>query len=106
MIARIWKGTTSREKALAYKTFLEKEIFTELTDDPIKGFRKIQVLTRNLGNEVEFTTIMWFDSIEAVKIFAGENYEQAYVSEKARTFLTQFDKQSIHTEVVSEYIAL
>lgn len=58
-------------------------------------------MRRELESEVEFTTIMWFDKIESVKQFAGENYETAYVPEKVREFLSRFDDQSIHWGVLN-----
>jgi hypothetical protein len=59
-------------------------------------------LRRSLENEVEFVTIMWFDSIEAVRSFAGEHYEAAVVPTKARALLSRFDARSQHYEVKAE----
>jgi hypothetical protein len=50
-------------------------------------------------NEVEFVTVMWFDSIEAVRAFTGENYEVDVVPERARTVLSRFEERSQHYEV-------
>jgi len=52
-----------------------------------------------LGGEVEFVTVMWFDSVDAVRAFAGEDYEAAYVPEKARVILSRYDARSQHYEV-------
>jgi hypothetical protein len=52
-----------------------------------------------LGAEVEFVTIMWFDSLDAVRSFAGEDYEVAVVPQKARALLARFDARSQHYEV-------
>jgi hypothetical protein len=59
-------------------------------------------LRRSLEDEVEFVTIMWFDSIEAVRTFAGEDYEAAVVPPKARALLSRFDARSQHYEVKAE----
>jgi heme-degrading monooxygenase HmoA len=101
MIARIWRGYTNHENENAYETLLRHEIFTGIANRNIEGYKKIQLLRRNINDEVEFITIMWFESIEAIKIFAGEDYEKAVVPDKAKTLLKRFDKISQHYEVVS-----
>ena len=102
MISRIWHGYTTPQNADAYESLLKAEIFTGIRDRNIAGYKGIQLLRRNLGTEVEFITVMWFDSIEAVKIFAGKEYEQAVVPPKARALLSRFDEPSKHYEVKAE----
>ncbi len=99
MISRIWHGWTTLENAEAYESLLKKEIFIGIKNRKIEGFKEIQLFRRNIGDEVEFITIMWFDSLESVRIFAGENYELAVVPSKARTLLSRFDTRSQHYEV-------
>ena len=99
MISRIWHGWTSPDRAAAYEKLLKNEIFTGIHKRHIKGFRAIQLLRRNAGQEVEFVTIMLFDSIGAIRIFAGEDYEQAVVPPEARLLLSHFDDRSQHYEV-------
>ena len=99
MISRIWHGWTTRDKADQYEMLLKEEIFVGIQDRHIRGFRNIQLLRRNVGEEVEFVTIMSFDSLEAVREFAGEDYEAAVVPEKARAVLSHFDQRSQHYEV-------
>jgi heme-degrading monooxygenase HmoA len=99
MIGRIWHGYTIPENADAYESLLKSEIFLNIRDREIPGFQEIQLFRRNIGNEVEFITIMWFDSIEAVKAFAGEEYEVAVVPPKARAILSRFDERSQHYEI-------
>jgi hypothetical protein len=65
----------------------------------IAGYRGIQLFRRSLEDEVEFVTIMWFDTIEAVRTFAGEDYEVAVVPPMARLLLSRFDHRSQHYEV-------
>ncbi|MCJ7446200.1 MAG: hypothetical protein MUO72_00755 [Bacteroidales bacterium] len=96
MISRIWHGYTTFENADAYETLLKQEIFVGIKNREIKGFTEIHLLRRNLINEVEFITIMWFDSIESVKEFSGDDYERAVVPQKARKLLAHFDKRSQH----------
>ena len=99
MIARIWHGWTSFDKADKYEHLLKEEIFTGIHKRNIKGFREIQLLRKGLKNEAEFITIMWFDSIDAVIEFAGKDYEKAVVLPKAEALLSRFDKKSTHYEV-------
>jgi heme-degrading monooxygenase HmoA len=96
MIVRIWHGWAATEQAEAYERLLRQEIFAGIENRSIKGYRGIQLLRRTLAAEVEFTTMMRFDSLEAVREFAGDDYEVAVVPEKARTLLKRFDERSQH----------
>lgn len=102
MISRIWHGWTLPANADAYEALLKREIFVGIESRQIPGYRGIHLLRRDLGDEVEFVTIMWFDSIDAVRAFAGEDYETAVVPAKARTLLARFDARSQHYEVKAE----
>jgi len=102
MISRIWHGYTTFENADAYENLLKDEIFVGIKRRKIIGYRGIQLLRRNFENETEFITIMWFDSIESVKVFAGEDYEKAVIPEAARKILARFDEKSQHYEVKNE----
>ena len=99
MISRIWHGYTTFENAHTYENLLKEEIFVGIHDRNILGFREIQLFRRELGGEVEFITVMWFDSLDAVRAFAGEDYELAVVPPKARAVLSHFDGRSQHYEV-------
>lgn len=99
MISRIWHGWTAPEQADAYESLLKQEIFINIGKRQIKGYKGIQLFRRNVEREVEFITVMWFDSIEAVKEFAGEDYEKCVVPESARKILSRFDTISQHYEV-------
>ncbi len=102
MIGRVWHGWASLEKADAYDALLRQEIFIAIQGRRIPGFREIQLFRRSVGAEVEFMTIMWFDSLDAVRTFAGEDYEQAVVPAAARALLSRFDDRSQHYEVRAE----
>ncbi len=102
MISRIWHGWTRPEQADAYETLLKQEIFVGIEGRNIHGFRSIQLLRRNLPAEVEFVTIMEFETLDAVRVFAGEEYELAVVPPKARALLSRFDERSQHYEVRAE----
>lgn len=99
MISRIWHGWTSPGNADAYESLLKKEIFVNIGNKNIKGYKGIDLLRRSTGNEAEFITIMWFDSIEAVKEFAGEDFEKCVVPENAKALLLRYDLISQHYEV-------
>jgi heme-degrading monooxygenase HmoA len=99
MISRIWHGYTTPENADVYENLLKEEIFVGIRDRSIPGFREIQLFRRELEHEVEFITVMWFDSLDAVRAFAGEEYELAVVPPKARAMLSHFDERSQHYEV-------
>jgi antibiotic biosynthesis monooxygenase (ABM) superfamily enzyme len=99
MIGRVWHGWTSPENADVYEDLLKTEIFPGIAAKQVAGYRGIQLLRRPVENEVEFVTIMLFDSWEAVKEFGGEDYERAYVPPKARQVLARFDDRSQHYEI-------
>ena len=99
MISRVWHGYTTPENADIYENLLKEEIFVGIHDRNIPGFHEIQLFRREFGNEVEFIIVMWFDSMDAVRTFAGEDYEVAVVPEKARAVLARFDGRSQHYEV-------
>lgn len=100
MISRIWHGWTSRENAAAYEALLRSEILPGIASREIRGLSGAHLLRRDVPEGVEFVTILWFDTIEAVREFAGEDYESAVVPEKARRLLTRFDARSQHYETV------
>jgi heme-degrading monooxygenase HmoA len=102
MISRVWHGWTTPGNADAYESLLKAEIFLGIQNRKIAGYRGIHLFRRPLRNEVEFVTVMWFDSIEAVRAFAGEDYEVAVVPPKARALLSRFDERSQHYEVRAE----
>ena len=99
MIARIWHGWTTPDNADQYENLLKEEIFVGIENRRIRGFRSIQLLRREVDKEVEFVTIMLFDSLDAVREFAGEDYETAVVPAKARAVLSHFDERSQHYAV-------
>lgn len=99
MISRIWHGYTTIENADTYEKLLKNEIFVGIKNRNIKGYKGLQLLRRQLENETEFITIMWFDSVDSVRDFAGRDYEKAVVPDKAQKVLSRFDKKSQHYEV-------
>ena len=98
MITRIWHGWTTPANASAYEKLLRTEIFIGIGARRIGGYRGISLCRRDAGAEVEFVTIMWFDSLDAVRAFAGEDYAVAVVPPKARAVLSRVDAVSAHYE--------
>lgn len=99
MIGRIWHGWTTPENADKYERLLKEEIFPGIAAKKVAGYRGIQLFRRPLEHETEFITIMWFDSWDAIKQFAGEHYEEAYVPPAAQEVLERFDGRSQHYEI-------
>jgi heme-degrading monooxygenase HmoA len=100
MISRIWHGYTTFENADTYERLLKEEIFIGIKNRNIKGYMGIQLLRRQLDTETEFITIMWFDSLDSVREFAGKDYEKAVVPDKAQKVLSHFEKASQHYNVL------
>ena len=99
MISRLWHGWTSLENADAYEHLIRHTIFPGIVARKIAGFQHIELFRRPLGNEVEFITVMWFASWEAVKDFAGPDWEISVVPPAARAVLSRFDDKAQHYEV-------
>lgn len=100
MIARLWHGWTTPGNADAYETLLRTEVLPGISR--IAGARGAYVLRSGLEDEVEFVTITLWDSLDAVREFAGDDYEVAVVPPPARRLLARFDERSRHYETVIE----
>lgn len=100
MICRIWRGWTVPEKAEAYDRIVRTLVIPAIEDRHIAGFSQIDIMKRDLGDEVEFQTVMWFDSLESVRQFMGEDYAVSHVPAAAREVLKRFDERAVHYEVI------
>ena len=98
MIFRIWHGWTDPANADAYQRTVQDEVFEIIALKKVAGYRGIDLLRRESGDEVEFVTIMRFDSLDAVKQFAGTDYERSFVPPQARSILKRFDDHAQHYE--------
>jgi heme-degrading monooxygenase HmoA len=98
VIARLWRGWTSPDDASAYEEFLRTTMFPSIHG--VAGFAGADLLRRDDGDEVAFVTITRFESLDAVRAFAGDDYEAAVVEPEARALLTRFDERSTHYELV------
>lgn len=100
MICRLWRGWTSPANAAAYEAIVRGEVIPGIEALRIRGFLHIDLMRRDLGSEVEFQTLMWFDNLESIKAFMGEDYEVSHVPPAARAVLSRFDQRAAHYEVV------
>ena len=99
MILRYWRGWTTSANADAYEAIVEG-VLAEIAVREIAGYRGGFLLRRDIGPETEFATALLFDGMEAVREFAGADYEQAYVPDKARAVLARYDERSAHFDVL------
>ena len=103
MIARLWHGWTTPENADAYERVVRDEILPRIGGMVESGgFRGAYVLRRDVPEGVEFVTFLLFDSIDAVKDFAGEDYERAYVPPEGERLLSRYERRAAHFETVVE----
>ena len=98
MISRLWHGWTTREKADAYEELLRTKILPGI--HRVDGYLGAYLLRRDAEDGVEFATLTLFESMDAVRAFAGEDYEVAVVPPEARKLLSKFDQTSKHYETV------
>ena len=101
MIARVWHGWTKPENAKAYEDMLRDEIFPSIAAGNIKGYRGAELFINEDGNEVEFVTLLRFDSMNAVKEFAGVDEGKPVIYPKAEALLTRMDERSRHYRVAN-----
>lgn len=99
MIARIWRGYAHPDHADAYEAMLKPELLPGISQVP--GYRGGWLLRRSSGTEIEFVTIMLWESIDAIVAVTGPDYEAAVVPEERRKYLLRYDARSTHYDVAS-----
>ena len=99
-ICRQWRGWTTPANAAAYEAIVRGEVIPGIETRKIPGFRHIDLMRRDLSAEVEFQTLMWFESIDAIQGFVGEDYAVSHVPAAARAVLERFDERAIHFDVL------
>ena len=98
MIARVWHGSTRPSDADRYIAHLRQNVFPELK--AIEGFRGVQLLRRARGDRVDFTVITTWESLDAIRRFAGADSEVAVVAPEAQAILTSYDRRAAHYEIL------
>ena len=98
MIARIWKARATRERAREYAEYLQSTVVPELS--AIHGYQGVTLLERESDEAVEVTVVTWWESLEAIRAFAGEAVETAVVHDSAARMLIDFDREVAHHDVV------
>jgi heme-degrading monooxygenase HmoA len=98
MIARHWRGLVERERADAYVEHLQSETLPQLVQ--LAGFLDAKVLRRELPDGVEFLVVTIWESLDAIRAFAGADVESAVVPPKARAMMIEYDGKARHYEVV------
>ena len=99
MIVRAWRGYAPLARADAYSRHLLGTVRPKL--ERLPGFRALYLLSRRLPTEVEYQVLTMWDSMDAIKAFAGEHVERAVVEPEAAAVLTRFDQEVRHYEVVA-----
>ena len=101
MIARVWKGYARPDHADAYEAMLKPELLPGLST--VEGYRGSYLLRRTVGDEVEFITIILWDSLDNVRAVAGPDYEAAVIPEERRQHLSRFDAKAAHYEIAATH---
>jgi heme-degrading monooxygenase HmoA len=99
VICRTWNGWTTPDDADAYEHVVSTEVLPGIAAMGISGFRGVHLLRRDLEDEVEFTTLIWFDSIDSVRDFMGDDCSVAHVPPNAQAVLSRWDDRADHHEV-------
>ena len=103
-IIRTWKGWTTHKNAPIYEDMLINEVFPAVKRKGVVGLEKVSISTLKNKDEIEFFLVLQFDSLDSVKMFAGENYKMAYIPENAKRVLSRYDNTADHFELKKELI--
>jgi antibiotic biosynthesis monooxygenase (ABM) superfamily enzyme len=99
MITRLWRGWTMIDNADAYERFLLSELFPSMRKIP--GFRGADVLRRVENDEVAFVTLTRFDSVDAIRAFAGDDHETPVLEPQALALLSRYEQQALHFDTAT-----
>src|SRR5438309_8364350 len=97
MIGRLWRGFAAREKANSYVEHLRRSVLPELSQ--IDGYRGAYLLQRDVDDGVEFTVLTFWESMDAIRQFAGEDADTAVVAPAAQALLCAYDSKATHYEI-------
>ena len=99
-IKRIWHGWTTKDNADKYQAILHEEVMPSIDAKKLPGYQKIEILRIELETEVEFITIMTFESLQNVIALQSENYKKCYVPDVAQKVLKRWDLEVPHYELI------
>ena len=104
-VARIWRGWATVDNADAYQAVVDGEVMPAIMDRQIPGLLGAHIMRSEdiVDGEVEFTTIIWFDSLDSVRGFMGDDYRKAHVPENAQAVLSRFEAEATHFRIVGEF---
>jgi heme-degrading monooxygenase HmoA len=94
VIARVWRGWTRAADAGRYDRHYREEVVPTLRR--LAGFRGARLLRRDVGDETEFVSLTFFDDLDAIRRFAGDDHETAVVADEARQVLVRYDDRVAH----------
>ena len=101
MIARIWRGYTRPEHADLYEAMLKPELLPGISK--AKGYRGSYLLRRDMGSEVEFITILLWESLDSLRTVAGPDYETAIIPEERRKYLSRYEPKAAHYDIAATH---
>lgn len=99
MIARVWRGYTKPEDADAYEAMLKPELLPGL--ERAKGYIGSFLGRRMVADEIEFMTVIFWESLDSIKLIAGPGFESAVIPEERRKYLVRYDSHAAHYELAS-----
>jgi heme-degrading monooxygenase HmoA len=100
VVARWWRGITNPENADAYEQLLRTKVLPGI--HRIAGYRGAHLFRRPIADGVEFATMTLWDSMDAVRAFAGSEHATAVVPEEARRLLRSWDQTAVHYTMVGD----
>lgn len=103
MIARLWHGRVPTDKAAAYRDFLNRRAIPDYRS--VAGNLSVHVLQRPDGDVTHFVTLTFWDSLDAIRNFAGEDLEQAKYYPEDQGYLLEFEPRVIHYDVAGQAFA-
>jgi len=102
MIARIWRGWTKRADGKSYEDMLRDEIFPAIAERNIQGYHGAELFIREDSDEVEFVTLLRFDSMDAVREFSGADDSKPVIFSKAERLIARMEPARHYRIAIAE----